>query len=288
MSKSKPGETDVRRLFESCSESEKAWSRNPLNKIGADLLRHLTFRGPLFYAFSESKSGSNTPDADRAARYMILLNLLRGRLSTNERLAILTQWAWAEANITPEDFLGSELASRLASETRKRMANFPINDLYYAGLVQIWLPYIARLFRDAEGASSAHDPKQKLLRLGHDPAAVEIVKKTQRSPVAFTCEWLAGRTGIAMKKPRQDADISRTLKNAYSRIFGSGAPRKLICTFCGGVATGEFETADHIFASHCNEHRREFLPGSASEAWTDSEGRLWWLSGSSIRCQRAD
>jgi hypothetical protein len=201
---------------------ERKWSRASIDRIKADLVDHLTFRGPVFDAFSRPKSDSASPDSELAARYRVLLNAFRDA-TTDERLRFFALWARAELNILPKDSMGSEVVERLSAEEKKRVSKIPLNDLRYAGIVRAWLPYVDRLFHDAKSVSSSLG--ESLRSLDYDQLAVEIfTTKRWRSPIEFICEWLAGRGGIQKEKPRKDPDISRTLRNAYSRIFGSGAP----------------------------------------------------------------
>jgi hypothetical protein len=215
----------VAQLFQECSVREKAFSRNAIDRLKSLLAQDLTFRGKLFDAFSARPLNSSFPDADLAARYQALVESFRKTRQSDERLNLFAQWLWAELGITPDESLGKAEVKRLSLEARRRVAHVEFNSLYYAGLVQIWLIYSGRLFRDARAVNESN-PEKRLRRLGYDSSAVEIfILKRWRSEVEFTCEWLATRGRIEMVKPRADLDAARTLRNAYTKIFGRSAPR---------------------------------------------------------------
>ena len=86
-----------------------------------------------------------------------------------------------------------------------------------------WLPYSQAQMADAEILrQQGKDPAPELVGLGYSafPAA-NSARKRWRSPVEFTCEWLAERSGLPLAKPKRDPNPARTLRNAYSRVYGS-------------------------------------------------------------------
>jgi len=258
--------------------------RKSLEQLKTVLVRDLTFRGPIFDAFSARNIDPARADPEQAARYEVLLKFFRETKNPDERLRILAEWLWAELDQSPEDSLGKEAVTHLTSAVRVSLRRFPLNDFYYAHLVRTWLPYVERLFQDAQ-VQSGRRLKEDLLSLGYDKIAVgTYVSKTWRSTIEFTCQWLAMRGGIEMIKPREDTDMARTLRNAYSRIFGQGAPHLLECEFCGMSAVGDFYAEGHTSVSHCDAHGADQLPTSSSGDWTDRAGRRWWRDDKAIRC----
>lgn len=282
------GPADVPSLYDQCSASEKKLTRESFDKLKRQLVYELTFRGPIFDAFSNKNKASPAQASELVARYSLLRAMFREARCADDRLWVFAQWLWAECDVQPEDSLGEELLARLTLDTLKRVNKIPWNDFYYAKLVEIWLPYSKRLFEDAEKTGAHGDNLTKSLEsLGFRSDIVIIfVDKSWRSPIEFTCEWLATRGGIAMLKPREDPNISRTLRNAYSRVFGTGAPHLVTCIFCAKPAVSEFYAHDHISASHCEDHAAERLPNSSVNALADSAGRRWWRSGDIIHCER--
>lgn len=276
----------VRGLFEQCSQAEQQWNDTGVDRIESELILRLVFRGPVFGAFGTASHGT---ESELTARYHLLRKLSQQAPDADQRLNIFAQWAWGELDIPPMDSIGPDAVVRLSAAAQAQISAIPFNDLRYAGLVRIWLPYIERLFHDAkskiDGPSAA---KKHLLALKYDQSAIDIfTAKEWRSLVQFTCEWLATRGGIIMEKPRSDSDTARTLVNAYSRIFGSGAPHLLTCSFCGQKAVADFESQNGVSASGCVEHVPERLPASASEALRDLQGRGWYRSGTDVCCDTA-
>jgi hypothetical protein len=144
-------------------------------------------------------------------------------------LGVFARWLWAELDVLPEDSIGKAAVARLSSEALKSVRAAKWNDLYYTQLVLIWLPYVERLFQDASECSASGSRNQCLRSLGYDAGAVDIfLTKSWRSPIEFTCECLAARGGIQMVKPRQDPDMARTLRNAYTRVLGQGTRHQLL------------------------------------------------------------
>jgi hypothetical protein len=274
-------------VFASCAKKAAEWTREGIANYEDDISEGLTFRGPIFDAFSSAKSDSDTSEGELAAKYKILLNVLRRPLARDERLQLIAQWAWAETGLRPREFLGSVLASQLMEETRHRVQKLPTNDLYYAGLIVIWLPYIEQLFADVRATAHVHRQKNELLSYGHEEQALSIhLNRTWRSPVAFACEWLATR-GVDMLKGREaNAPSSVTLQNAYSRTFGDSAPHLLMCNFCEKPAIGDISAGDGSI-SYCKDHSPEKLPASSAEAWVDIHGRRCWRDESTIHCDSA-
>jgi hypothetical protein len=202
---------------------EKQTDRKSLDRLKAALVRDLTFRGPVFDAFSTWNTDPASAEHERAARYEVLLKFFRETKNPDERLGILAQWLWAELDQSPEDSLGKEGVAHLSSAGQERLGRLPLNDFRYTQLVRTWLPYADRLFQDAK--MPGRRLKEHLLSLGYEKTAVETyLKKSWRSRIEFTCDWLAARGGIEMLKAREDSDIARTLRNAYTRILGRGAP----------------------------------------------------------------
>ena len=280
------GPTDVHTLYDQCSASEKALTRDSFDKLKMHLVRELHFRIPIFDVFSDKNYASPVQASELVSRYSLLRAVFREAMCADDRLRAFARWLWAELDVQPEDSLGEELMARLTSDTRKRVNKIPWNDFYYASLVEIWLRYSKRLFADAADAK-AHGANltQSLESLGFRSDIVNIfVDKSWRSPIELTCEWLAGRGGIQMSKARKDADMARTLRNAYSRVRGARSRRQLKCIFCAKPAVSEFYAHDLIMASHCEDHAVERLPDLLS-AWSDSVGRRWWRSGGIIYCE---
>jgi hypothetical protein len=213
---------DVRELHEQCSAIQKKWNRNLINREKATWVREWTFRGPVFDAFSKRKSTSDDADAELAIKYRLLLKMFRETTLTDARLNIFAQWLWGEFDILPEDSLGVREFTRLSSDVRKKLNKIPLNDLFYAQFVRIWLPYSERLFQDAKKKSrNTHDLKKRLIALGYETDALEIFNnKSWNSTVEFTCEWLATRGEIEMVKHRENSDTAATLRNAYTKIMG--------------------------------------------------------------------
>jgi len=215
-------------LFTECQASEKKWTREPLERLKTAVLYNLAFHGTVFDTFS-GRTGSDTfGEPELAARYNLLLKLLRAARNADARLHIFAQWAWAQLSVPPNDSLGKEVAVRLAHHyTQRRVNQIHLNDFFYAGIIQIWLRYAARLFQDAGIVQGkTNPPKQRLRSLGYDSLAVDIFcSKQWKSTVEFTCDWLGTRGGIERAKSRKVFDSARTLRNAYSRVFGRGASR---------------------------------------------------------------
>jgi hypothetical protein len=279
-----PASSDVRALHAHCQKSAQQWTISAAETLRTLLARDLTFRGRIFQAFSAQRTGPATRDAELAARYRALLKIMSDLDDTHQRLRVFAQWAWAELGIEPEKSLGSKAVSSLVSGQLKRVSQVPFNDLRYAGMVQAWLPYSKHLFADAKThRPRVRDLQRELLKLGYEPSAAELItSRSWQSPIEFTCQWLPTCGGIEMVKERQEPDQARTLRNAYSKIFGRGAPHLLICVFCDKPAIGEFYAADFHSASHCAAHSPDHLPPSTSEAWTDSAGNRWWRSGENV------
>jgi hypothetical protein len=270
----------VRSLFENCLKLERQRTRRSLDQFNAAIIRDLRFRTSLFDVFPERNSASASAESARAFKYKLLLEVFRNTKSPDERLLILAQWLWAELGQSPEVSLGEEVASRLSSAVKKRLKSFPLNDLYYTNLVLTWLPYTQRLFQDAQRPGSKSDSLED-----YEKNAVQIYRsKSWRSPIEFTCEWLAARGGIETLKARKDPDMARRLVNACARIVGRGAPHLLKCDFCRKSAVAEFYAKGDGSAFHCAMHVAEQLPTSLSEAWPDHAGRRWWRAGKTIRC----
>jgi hypothetical protein len=221
------GAGSVAALFEECSASARSWSRTAIDRLRLVLALHLTFRGKVFQALSVRPLGSTLSGPELAARYQALVESFRKTQHPDDRLNLFAQWLWAELGIAPDEVLGTKEAQRLTVEARARLRGIPFNDLYYAELVQIWLVYSERLFLDARAANT-RKPETHLQTLCYEPSAIELfTSKRWRSPVEFTCEWLGARAGIKTVKARKDADLARTLRNAYTKIFGRGAPHLL-------------------------------------------------------------
>jgi hypothetical protein len=221
------GPLNVAALFEECSALEKSWSRSAIDRLKFVLARDLTFRGKFFRAFSVRPVVSTLSDPELAARYRALVESFRKTRHPDDRLNLFAQWLWAELEIAPDEALGEKEVERLSFEARERFRGIPFNELYYARLVQIWLLYSERLFQDAK-AANIPNRETHLRTLGYDSSAVEIfTSKGWRSAVEFTCEWLATRGGIETVKARKEPDPARTLRNAYTKIFGRGAPNLL-------------------------------------------------------------
>lgn len=286
-SETKPSE--VRELYQQRLKLEKESGLAMFDHLKTVLVRELTFNGAVFDTFSERKNKFPKEDSEMAVRYRLLLEMLREATSPDQRLTIFAQWLLAERGVPPEESLGEVALKRLRSDALNRMGSLPLNDLRYANLIRIWLPYVERLFQDARIAEiKAADVSKRLQRLGYDNLASELFATKGarwRSRVEFTCQWLAQRGGIKMLKPREETDIAQTLRNAYSRIFGSGAPHLLTCIFCEEPAVGEFSSQRGVLAHHCEQHNADRLPTSSSEAWPDSNGRRWWRSGATIYCE---
>lgn len=199
-----------------------------MNKLARDLACALTFHGSIFRAFSARSTDSAASEAELAARYRLIREFMSTAKDTDERLRAFAQWAWAEVGVEPNEALGAEAASRLISDNLKRVRQIPFNDLRYAGMVRAWLPYAERLLKDVEKCrAGVRDVQNELRKLGYDSFFAELAaSKSWRSAVALTCEWLAMREGIEKVKPRKTGeDTARTLRNAYTRIFGRRAPR---------------------------------------------------------------
>jgi hypothetical protein len=277
----------VRSLYERCLESEKKSTRKSFENLKNKFARELVFGGPILRAFSTWEQTSDFLESDPAAESALLHKMFRDAKSPDKRLRLFAQWVWGQLGIRPESSLGKDVVAKLTATTLKRLRRIPWNDLYYAHLIQIWRPYADSLFNDAETLRNLGGSlEQRLSSLDYDNGAIEIfLSKTWRSPIEFTCEWLAARGGVKMLKPRQDPDIARTLRNAYTKVFGKGAPHLLLCIFCGKPAVSEFHASDRVSASHCASHTVERLPISSSEAWLDLSGRRWWRSGRTIYCQ---
>jgi hypothetical protein len=277
----------ARSLYENCLKLEKQSNRRSLDQLKETLVRDLTFRGSIFDAFTKRSSDPLVAELEGAVKYDYLLEIFRKTKNPDERLHILAQWLWAELDQLPEDSLGKETVARLSSADRERLRRLPLNDFYYTQLIQTWLPYAERLFQDAKGpGSTSRRLRQDLLSLGYEKNAVETyLSMSWKSSIEFTCQWLATRGGIKMLKPRKDPDMARTLRNAYSRILGQGAPADLRCNFCEKSAVADFYAEDIGSVSNCAAHSAEHLPTSSSEAWIDLVGRRWWRAGKSIRCE---
>jgi hypothetical protein len=227
MSSSAMGRGSVSELYKEWSALEKSWPRSAVDRLKFVLARDLTFRGRFFRAFSAGPRVSTSSDPELAARYRALVESFRKTQHPDDRLNLFAQWLWVELQITPEDALGEKEVERLSFGARKRLRGIPFNDMYYAQRVRIWLAYSERLFQDAK-AANIPNRETHLRTLGYDPSAVEVfISKRWRSAVEFTCEWLATRGGIEPVKPRKDPDLARTLRNAYTKISGRGAPRLL-------------------------------------------------------------
>jgi hypothetical protein len=291
-SASKSGAITIEMQYAQCVDSEKKWVRPVLDELKAAIARHLTFRGPLFDAFSASKGKSDKPDSERMIGYQLFVDALQNTSTPDERLKVFAQWCWACLDIPPEQTLGVPLVKRLTSAALESVSKVPFNDLFYANVVQIWLPYSKRLIEDGSAAKAAKvmpDKLQKhLLSLKYEQSAVELfASKLWQSPIEFACEWLAGQGRIDMIKGRKNPDTARTLRNAYTRIFGKSAPQLLRCEFCDQPPVGEFYSDENLSASHCKTHSSDQLPSTLSVGWFDSCGRRWWRRGETIYCQPA-
>jgi hypothetical protein len=214
-------------VYDRCSTDEKKLAREPA--IKSQLVRELAFGGKDFDRWQGSNSVSSANVSEQAAKYRLLVEKFRDAKGANERLRLFAQWLWADLGVQPEDALGKNVTTHLSSKAAKRVNTMPWNDFYLGRLVQIWLPYCERLLEDSERVSmDSVNNQQRLRALGYDSLAVQIVtanRKKWRSAIVLTCEWLANRGGIRMVKPRKDADIARTLRNAYSRMFGRANSR---------------------------------------------------------------
>ena len=216
---------DILALYARCSESEKALTRNR-NTLKEGLVRQLAFGGKIFEGISDQTS--IPPEPDLAAKYTFLGSALRDKKSADERLKLFAQWLWTEFQVRPEDSLGERTAKRLSSEAGKRVNRIPLNDYFYAELVAVWLPYSKSILEDSKKlqGSKTGGTEQGLTALGYDALmSTTVASKSWRSAIEVTCEWLASRGGIPMIKPRKDPDMARTLRNAYSRMYGSAMRR---------------------------------------------------------------
>jgi hypothetical protein len=216
---------DILALYEHCSESEKALTRNR-NALKEILVRQISFGAKVFDGISDQ---SSVPlESHLAAKYTFLGSAFRDKRSADERLRLFAQWLWTEFQVQPEDSLGERTAKRLSSEAKKRVNTIPWNDYFYAELVKVWLPYSTSILEDSQKlpGSKTGGTEQSLTAVGYDAVmSTTVASKSWRSAIELTCEWLASRGGIPMIKPRKDPDMARTLRNAYSRMHGSAMRR---------------------------------------------------------------
>jgi len=277
----------VRSLFDRCSALEKQLNKNRFDELKTEFVRRLAFGGAIFDAFAELKHRPGMPQSEVALKYELVYKLFHVAKISDERLRVFAQWIWAELDVKPEDSLGEEVFRRLTRQVSKRVAKLPWKDFYYVQLVRIWLPYTCRLLEEGKRvrAGKTRNTEQRLKALGFQRPELELFAgdKAWRSAEEFTFEWLARRQAVRMLRPRSDPDVAATLRNAYSRVFGSGAPRKLTCIFCEKTAVGEFYGQDRTSAHCCADHGPDRLPKSRPDAWIDVAGRYWWREAGAIR-----
>jgi hypothetical protein len=145
------------------------------------------------------------------------------RLESMElRWLFLARWLRDEFICEPMDILPKKVLDQLTKQFKKKN-QISVTKVYYAGLIDNWLPYFELLLEDLSRFPGTKNPGlgQWLINQGHQRSAVECaigVKRNKRSAISVACEWLVRREDIPDIKKEADA---ATLRNAYSRVHGS-------------------------------------------------------------------
>jgi hypothetical protein len=224
-------------------------------------------------------------------KYSFLLDLLKRSGNSDTIWYILANWLQSEGICTPEKLLPEDVFRRITQAARKKLAKLSWTDYYYTDLIRAWLPYSQALLQGIKALNPRELEKLagQLRELGDEADSIRLATRRRRpSAVTLTCAWLADRGVVRPAKRRKDPDPVRTLRNAYSRLCGSGAPRPLRCAFCEKSAISEFRAQDLTSALHCEKHTPEGLPTSPDEPWRDRKRRRWWRSGTEIRYLAAE
>jgi hypothetical protein len=206
-------------LYQQCLRDERQAAKIDLAKLKVILAEILFFGKPLFEpppVVDEASAIDKETDLRirnqlwQGVKYRQILSLLRRCSTPGDRLFLLAWWLSQEKICKPEDILGIEVLRRMA---KTRFSGLSATDFRHADTVRVWLPYFSRLINDAVGRSVA-----EIVKLGYDEAAARAVAG-KRSEIEAACSWLADRRGAV------NVDVP-TLRNAYSRIYGTIRPRR--------------------------------------------------------------
>jgi len=216
----------IQSLYEQCLSKERDLRENQPARhedLRNRIVWELTFPGRKFPIAITADPGADTASLVREGqKYIALLDLLKKAPNGDTRSYWIAQWLKDEGVAPPHQTLPKGIFSRLTKKARERLKGLSLTDLLYANLVLVWLPYSEALLADAEILrQQGKDPAPQLIGLGYSIVAANCVVKRWRSVVEFSCEWLARRSGLPLAKPRLDANPARTLRNAYSRVYGS-------------------------------------------------------------------
>ena len=272
-----PGE--LRKLFDDCSNREKDLTQAKLETARVALIRELSF--PPQFPRAPQISDRNSIDLRMwcGDLYRTLTALLKEAPNDDAFWWWLAQWLRYESIREPEAILPPEVLARLTKDAKRRLGSFLQTDDFNVLLVRNWLPYTEPLVRKARWLREAgtRNPRSILKIAGYSSSALDLVfSEAWRSPVEFTCEWVARRTPYR----------APTLRNSYSRLFGKAMFQRQKCSFCEEPAEDEFWAyGDRVV--HCRLHKPEKLPKSQGEAWPADFGYLWWRNGLTLRRFRA-
>ena len=253
-------------LFAQAVRQEEELSPAKFEKVRDTLIWELAFPRSYFPAPPPGESAELM--VWRGQLYTELSKLLREAPNDDTFWWRLALWLRYEAIRDPQSVLPPPVWRRLTKDANRRLAGILMTDDYNVMLVRIWLPYCEPLVRTARWlrSSGIRNRRPPLRSLGYDSSALDLLSSQNwTSPVKFTCAWVERRSRYR----------ASSLRNSYSRLFGTTTFRHMECAFCENPAEDEF-WAYGSSVVHCATHKADSLPRSQENAWPDRFGHAWW------------